>query len=150
MRTPRYKLTKSQQAQLMRNPNVRKVSPYTVQYTPEFKKKTLHDVKEGRLPHEVFREAKIPIEWFNGDYARVTIRDWKKLAREHGEAHFDGERRGARMREQKAYTHMTDKEKVLHLEMKVEALEYTRRHFQLPPAILWKPHNSRRRQNTKS
>lgn len=149
MRSPRYKLTKSQQAQLIRNPNVRKVSAHTVQYTAAFKKKMLHDVKKGRLAHNVFREAEIPIEWFNWDYARVTLRDWKKVVREHGEEHFDEDRRGSRMREQKAYKHMTDKEKVLHLEMKVEALEYTRRHFQLPPAILWKPHHSRRRQSTK-
>lgn len=148
METKPPKLTEEQQATLRANPNVRKVSAKTVQYTPEFKKYFLKAVSEGQGASNVFQSVGIPIEWFRNGYASETMRKWRKLARMHGEAHLDQEHRGRAS--QSEYKQMTDQEKVAHLEMKVEALEYVRRHFQLPPAILWKPHNSQRRQNTKS
>jgi hypothetical protein len=144
------KLSKEQQATLSANPNVKKVSAKTVQYTPEFKKYFLQAVEAGQGASNVFKSAGIPIEWFDKEYPRKTMQNWRKLARTHGLEHFDQEQRGQGMRQRGEYKQMTDQEKVAHLEMKVEALEYVRRHFQLPPAILWKPHGSKWRQNIKS
>jgi hypothetical protein len=150
METKPPKLTKEQQATLRDNPNVRKVSAKTAQYTSEFKKYFLKAVSEGQGASNVFQSVGIPIEWFRSGYASETMRKWRKLARLRGTEHFDQEQRGKGVKQQSEYKQMTDKEKVAHLEMKVEALEHVRRHFQLPPAILWKPHSSRRRQNIKS
>jgi hypothetical protein len=150
METKPPKLSKEQQATLRANPNVKKVSAKTVQYTPEFKKHFLQAVAEGQGADNVFSLVGIPLEWFRPGYAGETLRKWRKLAHIHGLEHFDQEQRGQSMRQQGEYKQMTDQEKVAHLEMKVEALEYVRRHFQLPPAILWKPHGSKWRQDIKS
>jgi len=147
METKPPKLTEKQQALLSVNPNVKKVSGKTVQYTPEFKKHFLKAVREGQGANSVFQSAGIPTEWFGKEYATSILRKWRRLAKEHGEAHFDREHRGSDS--QSEYREMSDKDKVTHLEMKVEALEYVRRHFQLPPVIVWKPHSSRRRRNIK-
>ena len=147
METKSPKFTKEQQALLRVNPYVKKVSDKTVQYTPEFKKYFLKAIREGQGANNIFKQAGIAIEWFGKEYAGKRLREWRKLAKEHGEAHFDEEHRGRNS--QSEYKKMTDEDKVTHLEMKVEALEYVRRHFQLPPAIHWKPHHSERRQNTK-
>jgi transposase-like protein len=147
METKPPKFTEEQQAKLRANPNVKKVSGKTLQYTPEFKKYFLQAVREGQGANNVFKQAGIPIIWLRKDYVGDILRKWRKLAKEHGETHFDQEHRGRI--NQSEYRQMSDKEKVTHLEMKVEALEYVRRHFQLPPAIHWKPRHSGRRQNTK-
>jgi len=141
------KLTKAQQAVLITNPNVKKVSNKTVQYTAEFKKHVLHKVQKGHSVKQVFKDAGIPIEWFIREYTNKLMRKWRQLSRTHGETYFDTEHRG--QHNQAHYRQMSDAEKVKHLEMKVESLEYVRRHFQLPPVIVWKPHSSRRRRNTK-
>ncbi len=140
------RLTKKQQAVLRANPHVKKVSSQTVQYTAEFKKQVVHAVAKGCGAKEVFRDAGIPIEYFIPRYANKLMQEWRRLASVHGENYFDQEPRGRRG--QTEYRQLSDAEKVKHLELKVEALEYVRRHFQLPPAIVWKPHHSRRRQNT--
>lgn len=149
METKPPRLTEEQQAKLSSNPNIKKVSDKTVQYTPEFKRYVLKAAREGRHIDQLFKDSGIPTEWFPREYARKRMRAWRKLATEHGEEHFDQEQRGSSVRQHSAFERMTDQEKVAHLEMKVEALEYVRRHFQLPPAILWKPHHSRRRRNIK-
>jgi hypothetical protein len=143
------KLTLDQQKILSSNPNVRKVSASTVQYTPEFKIKALSSIKASRSANSIFREAKIPIDWFGKEYARKRIQEWRKLAHQHGEEYFHQEQRGRSIKQHSEYQQMTETEKVKHLELKVEALEYVRCHFQLPPVIVWKPHNYQRRRNIK-
>jgi hypothetical protein len=76
----------------------------------------------------------------------------------HGNTGFDEEHRGkqgvvalAKWRDHKqAYAAMSDKEKVLFLEAQVEALEYVRAHFQLPPPVHLRMHGYRRRTNAPS
>jgi hypothetical protein len=128
METKPPKLTEEQQTRLRSNPNVKKVSDKTVQYTPEFKKYFLESVRRGQGANDVFQSAGIPTEWFGKEYATSILRKWRRLAKEHGEAHFDQEHRGHDS--QLEYRQLSDKDKVTHLEMKVEALESN---F-LPPA----------------
>ena len=153
----RYTLTEAQQEALRKIPQVRTVSARMVQYTAAFKKQVLAARARGEPPHAVFEAAGIELSWFSKEHVRGRVRAWSKIATQHGVDHFDAERRGdhglslERWRNKEMrYKQLTDQEKVAYLEAEVEALEYVRRHFQLPPAIHWKPHSSRRRPNTKS
>lgn len=153
----RYTLSTAQQEELRQNPNVRLVSERMVQYTAEFKREVLNTQASGHKPRDVFIRAGIPLEWFGKNYVKTCVRDWRKIAQQHGQDYFDTEHRGReglplkQWRDKKRqYDEMSDKEKVVYLEAEVEALEYIRRHFQMPPSIHKTPHSSRRRRSTKS
>ena len=141
-------LTKTQIDHIQSSKAVIKVTNKTIQYTPSFKMSVLEASGRGESIRDVFERAGIPLAWLDKEYVRKTMQRWRKIARKHGTEHFKTEHRGGHTKKH-SYKHMSDKDKVKHLEMKVEALEYIRNHFQLPPMIDWKPHDSRRRQSEK-
>ena len=156
MNTKRFTLTEGQQEELRMCPHVRKVSARMVQYNADFKRHAISERARGKPPQLIWSEAGIPYH-FKPKYAAERINDWRRLAEKHGTTHFEVEHRGAqglslqqwREKEQR-YKQMNTQEKVAYLEAEVEALEYIRRHFQMPPAIHQKSHSFRRRPNTKS
>lgn len=73
--------TKEEKQELMSNPRILKVLNATVVFTPEFKDFALleHYIngKSGRM---IFSQAGLP-DWLNvGDYAKDSIKFWKKQA----------------------------------------------------------------------
>jgi transposase len=138
----RYTLSTQQQEQLRGNPNVKSVSARMVQYTAEFKRQVLQARTQGHKPRDEFIRAGIPLEWFGKGHVKSCVRAWTQLAKKYGTEYFDTEHRGndglplKNWRDKKQlYEAMTDTQKVEYLEAEVEALEYIRRHFQLPPSI---------------
>lgn len=138
----RYTFSSAQQEELRQNPNVRLVSERMVQYTAEFKREVLNTRARGHKPRDAFIRAGIPLEWFGKKYVKECVSSWVRIAQQHGQDHFDTEHRGRdglslkQWRDKKQqYNEMSDEEKVVYLETEVEALEYIRRHFQLPPSM---------------
>jgi hypothetical protein len=157
MKTKRFTLSEGQQEKLRTCPQVRKVSAKTIQFTPDFKRHVLREYTKGKRPKNIFIEAGIPLGYLGKDYAKGKIKEWRKLANQHGIEHFSEEHRGnkgaalaAWRQKTKAYDTMTKEQKIAYLEAENEALEYVRRHFGLPPSLRKTSHSSRRRRNTKS
>lgn len=153
-----FTLTKEEQEEFRRCPYVKSCSARMVQFTPAFKRHAVEEYARGIAPRTIFRDAGIPIHLLKQAYPKTTLRKWRTIANTHGGARFDEEHRGkhgvvtlTRWRDcTKAYAAMTDKEKVAFLEAEVEALEYIRTHFQLPPSAHQGAHNSRRRKSATS
>ncbi len=142
MKTNRFTLSKGQQEELRKCPQVKKVSAKTIQFTADFKRHVLREYAKGKRPISIFTEAGLPPECLGIDYPREKIREWRKLADKYGIQHFDAEHRGNQgtalavwRQKTKAYDTMTKEQKIAYLEAENEALEYVRRHFGLPPSL---------------
>lgn len=138
----RFTLSETQQEKLRSNPNIKSVPKAMVQFTANFKRHVLKEYTRGVHLRDIFTSANIPLEWFGKEYERGKYREWKKIANTHGLKRFDEEYRGQRgvnlerwRDKTRRYAHMTKDEKIVYLQTENEALEYVRRHFQLPPSI---------------
>lgn len=77
-------LTETQRRKLEKNPNVKRVTAKSVEYTGKFKVEAVEQYLEGRSPEAIFSAAKLPAEYFPQDYFRYCLKRWKKKYEEQG------------------------------------------------------------------
>lgn len=75
----RHKFTSEERLELEKNPCIFKVLNSNIEYTEEFKQKSLYEHNEyGKSAKQIFAEAGIP-DWLNtGDYAKDNMKRWRK------------------------------------------------------------------------
>lgn len=76
------------------NPHIDKVSESNIQFTTEFKIKSIKQYQSGQSPVDIFIEAGIDLSDFNRNYASKTVRRWVAAAEEYGLKNINKERRG--------------------------------------------------------
>nr|BFD65965.1 hypothetical protein HAGR004_09870 [Bdellovibrio sp. HAGR004] len=89
-----HKLTTTQQAELLTNPNVQKITDGSVVYTPSFKIKATKSYLGGANPDQIFREAGIPPELFKNDYCRSCLKRWADKYKSGGSDALKEDKRG--------------------------------------------------------
>lgn len=88
-------LTSAQRRKLEKNPNVKKVTTKSVEYTGQFKIKAVEQYLEGKSPESIFSAAKLPAKYFPRDYFRYCLKRWKKKYEEQGPASLFEDGRGS-------------------------------------------------------
>ena len=83
-----------QKRNLLKNPNVEKLTEKSVIFTSDFKKKAVKKYITGKRADDIFIEAEIPIHYFQDRYCHSCIKRWKKKFLEHGENSLDLDTRG--------------------------------------------------------
>ena len=76
------------------NPHIEKITESNIQFTKEFKIKSIKKYQSGTSPIDIFTEAGIDLSDFNENYARKSILRWIATAQEYGLNKIDQERRG--------------------------------------------------------
>ncbi len=71
-------------AKLRQNPCVFNCTERLVNYTYEFKKRTLELYSEGVSAKEIWRRAGFDVSKWKKHYFRLTIRDWKRVVERNG------------------------------------------------------------------
>jgi len=77
-------LTKKEQEQLKRNPNVTAVSEKAITYTDEFKRHFIAENEQGKLPREIFKKAGFDVELIGLERIRSSGKRWRASYREAG------------------------------------------------------------------
>lgn len=77
-------LTKKEQEQLKRNPNVQAVSDKAITYTDEFKRHFIAENEKGKFPREIFEEAGFDVELIGLDRIRAAGKRWRAAYRTAG------------------------------------------------------------------
>ncbi len=77
-------LTKKEQEQLKRNPNVVAVSEKAITYTDEFKRHFIVENENGRLPREIFEEVGLDVELIGIERIRSAGKRWRSAYRQAG------------------------------------------------------------------
>lgn len=70
--------TSSEQAEFSLNSNVSHVTKSAIIYTQEFKAHAVAQYNQGMPPRKIFEEAGIDLSLFPSDYARYTVKRWRK------------------------------------------------------------------------
>lgn len=79
-----HKLSKDQQAQLLANPHIQKITEGSVVYTTSFKIKATQSYLAGANPDQIFKDANISPEFFKRDYCRSCLKRWAKKFKSGG------------------------------------------------------------------
>lgn len=77
-------LTKKEQEQLKRNPNVIAVSEKAITYTDEFKRHFIAENEHGKLPRDIFEKAGLDVELIGLERIRSSGKRWRASYREAG------------------------------------------------------------------
>lgn len=88
------KLTSTQQAELLKNPNVQKITDSSVVYTPAFKIRATKSYLGGANPEQIFRDAGIPPEFFKNEYCRFCLKRWADKYKTEGPDSLKEDKRG--------------------------------------------------------
>ncbi len=89
-----HNLSKSQKSELLKNPNVEKITDKHVVFTSKFKVQAVEAYLSGQSQDLIFSKAGINLDWFIPYYARDSIKKWKKKYTEQGAESFYVETRG--------------------------------------------------------
>lgn len=88
-------LSDAQSKELLKNPNVSKITPHQVIYSAEFKIKAVEQYLSGKRPEDIFLENGISPQFFENQYCRLCIKRWKKKYFEEGKNSLKIETRGS-------------------------------------------------------
>jgi hypothetical protein len=80
----RTKFSNEQIEKLRLNPCVFNCSNNSINYTFEFKKRTLELNNIGISAKEIWLRSNFDISWWRKGYFKETIRDWKKIVKKKG------------------------------------------------------------------
>ena len=83
-----------QRRQIEANPNVVSVSDRSIQYTVDFKLKSVQENLQGKGAKEIFKAAGFDLEIIGLSKVQSAIKRWKKIYQIYGENGFTEERRG--------------------------------------------------------
>jgi len=86
--------TMTQINQLEENPNVASVSERLIQYTAEFKIKTVRENMEGKRPQQIFTEAGFDLTVIGKRKAYSALIRWRQTFRKDGEQGLRNDKRG--------------------------------------------------------
>ena len=100
---------------LLKNPHIEAVSESRIEYTLAFKLHALKRYEEGLTCKEIFIEAGIDLSLFRFDYAKNTLRRWKRL----GKDGLKDDKRGRTLRPKK----MSQEEEIEHLKAEIWILK---------------------------
>lgn len=89
-----HAFTPKQRSKLLANRNVLNASEKTVSYTSDFKILAVKQFLSGISPNQIFKEAKIPLDFFKEDYARYCLKKWVKKFEIGGEDALKSDGRG--------------------------------------------------------
>ena len=88
-------LSDYQRKELLKNPNVEKITEKHVVFTSKFKVKAVELYFDGKSPNRIFEDTGIKIHYFKPNYPQLCIKKWKKKYLEKGKESFDIELRGS-------------------------------------------------------
>ncbi len=113
-------ITKKEQEQLKRNPNVKAVSEKAITYTDEFKRHFIMENENGKLPREIFEEAGLDVEQIGLERIRSAGKRWRATYRKTGVEGLQDTRKtnSGRLLERE----LTLEEKIARLEAKNQLL----------------------------
>jgi hypothetical protein len=106
-------------AKLKKNPCVFHCTRHFVNYTYEFKKRALGLHKKGVPAREIWKRSGFDTSLWGKPYFKGTLRDWKKIVREHGS---EGLLKPGGIQYDRGPSD-TDKDKLKRLELQVKYLE---------------------------
>ena len=108
-----------QLAVLWQNPCVFSCTERLVNYTYEFKKRTLELYAEGVSAKEIWKRAGFDVGWWKKHYFRLTIRDWKRIVTRNG---MEGLKKQGGIQFDRG-PDMSGRDKLKRLELQVKYLE---------------------------
>ncbi len=73
----RRTFSKTEQEELLRNPNIEKCSDKSITYSTEFKISAVKKYKNGISPIQIFKQAKIDIDIIGNKNPKKALRRWK-------------------------------------------------------------------------
>lgn len=86
--------TMTQINQLEENPKVASVSERSIQYTTEFKVKTVRENMEGKGPQQIFTESAFDMSVIGKRKAQSALNRWRQTLRKDGEEGLRNDTRG--------------------------------------------------------
>jgi transposase-like protein len=122
-------LTKKEQEQLERNPNVMAVSEKVITYTDEFKRHFIAQNEQGKTPREIFEEVGLDVECIGLDQIRSAGKRWRASYRD---ADVEG------LQDTRKTNSGRPSERELTLEEKIKRLEAKNRLLQAENELLKK------------
>ena len=111
--------SKTEQEELLRNPNIEKCSDKSITYSTEFKISAVKKYKNGISPIHIFKQAKIDINIIGNKNPKKALSRWKNKS----EIELFTETTGKNRSERPQIKNLTLEEKLLKLEAKVKYLE---------------------------
>lgn len=104
---------------LLSNPNVESVSGSRVAYTLEFKLEALKSFADGMTSKQIFIKAGIDLSLFRFDYAKNTIRRWKRI----GPEGLKLERRGSSSHKNHTRRNLSPEQEIAQLKAEIWILK---------------------------
>ena len=104
---------------LKQNPCVFSCTNNSVNYTYEFKKRSLELHKEGITAREIWKRSGFDVSKWRVDYCRSTLKDWKKIVKKRG---IEGLLKSGGIQYDRGPNN-TDKDKLKRLELQVKYLK---------------------------
>ena len=104
---------------LKQNPCVFSCTNNSVNYTYEFKKRSLELHKEGITAREIWKRSGFDVSKWRGDYCRSPLKDWKKIVKKRG---IEGLLKLGGIQYDRGPNN-TDKDKLKRLELQVNYLK---------------------------
>lgn len=89
-----HAFTSQQRSKLLANRHVQDATEKTVTFVPEFKVSAVKLYLEGTHPNQIFKDAGLPLEYFEDDYCRNCIKRWVKKFKTEGEESLRNDDRG--------------------------------------------------------
>ena len=88
------RFSQKQKEELLKNPNVLKITDDHLVFSPEFKLKAIKLYAKGLSSDHILLASDFELDWFEPEYFQKLIYKWKDLYEKHGENAFKEERRG--------------------------------------------------------
>jgi len=88
------RFTEKQKEEILKNPNVLKISDEHLVFTPEFKIKALKLHFKGMSTDHILLACDFELDWFGPEYFQKRLYKWKAIYEKHGKNAFTEERRG--------------------------------------------------------
>lgn len=88
-------LSDYQRKELLKNPNVEKITEKHVVFTSKFKIIAVELYFDGKSPKQIFEDAGVKTHYFKAQYFQLCIKKWKKKYLEQGKDSFSIELRGS-------------------------------------------------------
>ena len=88
------RFTQKQKEELLKNPNVLKITDDHLVFTADFKLKAIKLYARGLSADHILLASDFELDWFEPEYFQKLIYKWKDLYEKHGENAFIEERRG--------------------------------------------------------
>lgn len=112
-------LSDSDRKKLTSNPNVEKVTNSHVAYTLKFKLHAIKSYENGVKVKEIFSSAGIDLSLFRHDYAKNTIRRWRRIGKEN----LKDESRGRNLSTKPKKRNLTQEQEIAQLKAEIWILK---------------------------